>query len=105
MPRSLPPSIITRRECVRLSVAAALSLSLRAKGEDTIMPEWGKRWQPVLPARERHPALFYDDTDRERMRQRLNRLPYSLWWKDIGEHSVRSSPAFVWWLTGDENAA
>src|SRR5262249_45346150 len=73
--------------------------------EDTILPEWGKRWQPVLPTRERHPFLFYDDTDRERLRQRIHHPPFSLWWEGLRQHSVRSSPAFIWWLTGDEAAA
>jgi len=73
--------------------------------EDVILPEWGRRWQPVLPARERHPFLFFDETDRERMRQRIHRPPFSLWWEGLHQHPVRSTPAFLWWLTGDEAAA
>lgn len=86
------------------TLSALIPLTLRAQSE-VIPPEWGKRWQPVLPAHERHPFLFFEDTDRERMRQRIHQSPYSVWWQELHEHPVRSSPAFIWWLTGDEAAA
>ena len=33
--------------------------------------EWGPVWQPNLSERERHPFLFYDEVDRDRMWKRL----------------------------------
>ncbi|MDH7569019.1 MAG: hypothetical protein QHJ73_05480, partial [Armatimonadota bacterium] len=67
--------------------------------------EWGERWQPVLPQQERHPSLFVDDSDRERMRARIAEAPYADWWARVRRTSTRAAPAFVWWLTGDEAAA
>jgi len=70
-----------------------------------IPAEWGEVWQPQLPKSEKHPSLFYDEADRERMRERAQREPWSRWWQDSLKHGVGSTPAVRWWLTGDEPAA
>ncbi|MBN1671520.1 MAG: heparinase II/III family protein [Kiritimatiellae bacterium] len=72
---------------------------------DTIPAEWGPLWQPALPARERHPYLFFDARDHARMLTRIKREPYARWWARIGKDRSASDAAFVWWLTGDEDAA
>ena len=68
-------------------------------------PEWGARWQAHLPARERHPSLFYDDTDQGRMTKRLGLEPWARWWRELHRQGIRSSPAVKWWLEGDEESA
>lgn len=70
-----------------------------------IPPEWGPIWQPQLPSHERHPSLFYDDTDRPRMLERLEREPWARWWNELHRHGTRSNPAVKWWLLDDEEAA
>ncbi|MBM4046887.1 MAG: hypothetical protein FJ279_17420 [Planctomycetes bacterium] len=75
-----------------------------AWGQD-ILAEWGDVWQPQLPKVERHPSLFYDEADRQRMRDRTGREPWARWWRDLLKQGVRSTPAVNWWLTGDEAAA
>ena len=42
----------------------------QAAGQE-IPKEWGELWHPARPRRERHPSLFYDATDRARMRSRI----------------------------------
>ncbi|MCD6360132.1 MAG: heparinase II/III family protein [Armatimonadetes bacterium] len=81
-------------------VLALLAAGRVAVAED-FPEEWGAMWRPELPAVERHPCLFYDDSDRERMRARLEREPWSEWRAQI----ERYTPAIKWWLLGDENAA
>lgn len=80
-------------------------LTLFPVGAQEIPREWGARWQPVLPNRERHPSLFYDDADRRRMVGRLGREPWATWWKRLQRQGVRSTPAVKWWLLGDKKAA
>ena len=62
--------------------------------------------QPAeLPARERHPSLFFDNGDRPRMRANITREPWARWWQEMAGDRRRSTPAFRWWLTGDEDEA
>ena len=63
--------------------------------------EWGEIWQPVLPAEEGHPCLFFDDSDRLLLADRLRRSP----WRPWGEHALKRFPAARWWLLGDTEAA
>jgi len=87
--------------------AAAVVLSV-LEAAAPIPREWGSGWQPTLPARERHPSLFFDDGEREGMRDRIKRAPYSVWWESVRRAPQKAhlgAPAFVWWMTGDEAAA
>ncbi len=86
-----------RRVGVALVVLAACGM-----GHTEDFPEeWGAMWQPELPTSERHPCLFYDESDRERMAARLDQEPWSGWRKNL----ERYTPAIKWWLLGDEEAA
>ncbi len=67
--------------------------------------DWGECWQPALPDHEQHPSLFYDESDRPGMRERIQREPYKRWWEALGKSGLRTSPALKWWLAGDEEAA
>ena len=91
----------------RLAVLGAgllvLASSLRA--DDVAPAEWGPLWQPRLPARERHPSLFFDESDRARMLERTQTPPTDAWWKSFVGSGYRSAPAVAWWLLGDEAAA
>ena len=62
----------------------------------------GDVWQPRLPDRERHPFLFFDESDRPRMTARLQSEPWARWWRTLQKHAVRSTPAVKWWLLADE---
>ena len=62
-------------------------------------------WSVTLPSQERHPFLFYDASDRARMQERLMKAPWQAWWEQMNKRGTRSTPAVIWWLTGDENAA
>ncbi len=62
-------------------------------------------WQPELPALERHPSLFYDETDRDRMLARLDQQPWARWWEQFERTGMRHEPALKWWLLGDEDEA
>ncbi len=66
------------------------------------LPEWGPVWQPQLPTQERHPSLFYDETDRAEMTTRLDAEPWQTWWAGIQQTGLRSTPAARWWLLRDE---
>ena len=68
-------------------------------------PDWGEMWTPALPSQERHPHLFYDETDRKQMLDRLRAEPYARWWKGLQRRGIRSTPAVKWWLLEDEKAA
>ncbi|MCK5805384.1 MAG: hypothetical protein KAI66_21315, partial [Lentisphaeria bacterium] len=61
-------------------------------------PDWGEMWTPALPSQERHPHLFYDETDRKQMLDRLRAEPYARWWKGLQRRGIRSTPAVKWWL-------
>ena len=65
----------------------------------------GLSWSVALPDRERHPFLFYDASDLTRMQGRLAEAPWEAWWGRLNKRGTRSTPAVVWWLTGDEEAA
>jgi hypothetical protein len=62
-------------------------------------------WSARLPTRERHPFLFYDASDQARMQERLEKAPWQAWWERMNRRGTRSTPAVIWWLTGDEKAA
>ncbi|MDA0747181.1 MAG: heparinase II/III family protein [bacterium] len=61
--------------------------------------------QNLTLSKEKHPNLFYDETDRETMNARLHQEPWASWWKELKTHSVRSTPALTWWLLNDETEA
>ena len=84
--------------CFLFSIAALVQAQ-------EIPASWGPRWQPQLPARERHPSLFFDESDRPRMLERIGQEPWSGWWKELERDGRRSSPAVRWWLTHDEAQA
>ncbi|MCE5218603.1 hypothetical protein LLH03_16395, partial [bacterium] len=94
---------------LRMSVLLGLVSSGVAMAEtwhnDLIPPEWGQLWQPQLPAKERHPSLLFDESDRQRMRERLSQPPTDAWWKSFRSSGYRCAPALEWWLVGDEAAA
>jgi hypothetical protein len=48
-----------------------------------------------------HPFLFYDQSDQKQMQKRITKVPWSGWWNILRDSSVLSTPAFVWWMTGD----
>lgn len=74
-------------------------------GAQEIPAEWGERWRPVLPRGERHPSLFFDVADRQRMIERAGREPWRRWVEAYLRSSYRAAPALKWWLTGDPAAA
>ncbi len=90
-----------RRSWVVLPLIVACSI---CSGED-IPPEWGEMWQAQLPETERHPSLFYDESDRERMLERLYEEPWARWWGQLERIGLRHKPALKWWLLGDEEQA
>lgn len=72
---------------------------------DEIPAGWGDMWHAQLPERERHPFLFYDESDRPQMLERLEREPWAGWWKDWQQIATRSKLAVRWWLLGNEEDA
>lgn len=86
------------------AAVSSVALQLTCRGQ-AVEEDWGALWRARVPAHEQHPSLFYDDTDRERMVERLGREPWTRWWKDLHRHGLRSSPAVRWWLEGDEEEA
>ncbi len=91
----------------RLAVLSAglLVLASSLSADDVAPAEWGPLWQPQLPVKERHPSLFFDESDRARMLERTTTPPTDAWWKSFSESALRAAPAVRWWLLGDEAAA
>ena len=87
------------------SIAILLTMSWADCRGQEIPSQWGAMWQPQLPGSEKHPSLFYDQSDRPRMLDRLQREPWRRWCKRLDTRGVRSTPAVRWWLLGDEEAA
>lgn len=92
----------SRRAFSKALCAAPAVLASRAQEAPA---DWSELWQPSLPARERHPFLFYDERDRERMKEHIAREPWKDWWTALSNSQARSSAPVRWWLTGDEEAA
>lgn len=88
-----------------LTLMACLLALSSGCAQDQTPAEWGPLWQPQLPAKERHPALFFDEKDRARMLERTKTPPTDYWWKSFCSSGYRSAPAIRWWLLGDEAAA
>ena len=80
-----------------LCACAALTPLL---ADDQIPPEWGPLWQPQLPAKERHPSLFFGEADRARLLERTKTQPTAYWWKSFADGGYAASPAVKWWLLG-----
>ncbi len=57
-----------------------------------------------LPA-EHHPCLLFSADDLPRMRERMERPPFSGWWPGIAAGGDMVSQALTWRLTGDEAKA
>ncbi len=88
-----------------LPVIVGLLAATAVWGQDVPLPEWGPLWQAQLPAEERHPFLFFDESSRERMLEHIATPPSDYWWKSFSTSGYRSAPAVRWWLLGDEDAA
>jgi hypothetical protein len=87
--------------CAAVVVAIALAGALQAAGEPPLAPPW----VGTLRAAEAHPCLFFGADDLNRLRERVQREPYSLWLDRSRGSSVPLGPALVWALTGDEKQA
>ena len=85
----------------RLGIALILLTTCASIRAEDFPEEWGAMWQPELPTTERHPYLFYDESDRARMTARLDQEPWAGW----REQMQRYTPAIKWWLLGDEEQA
>jgi len=88
-----------------LPVVLGLLTASALCAQDVPLPEWGPLWQPQLPAKERHPSLFFDEADRARLLERIKTPPTDYWWRSFAGSGNRSAPAAKWWLLGDEAAA
>lgn len=62
-------------------------------------------WVGKLPPAETHPCLFFGVKDLPRLRERVQREPYSPWLQRARGSHVPLGPALVWALTGDEGQA
>lgn len=47
--------------------------------QDILPQDWGPIWQVQLPDKERHPSLFFDESDRTRMLERTKQRPTDYW--------------------------
>jgi len=62
-------------------------------------------WMATMPPMEEHPCLLLSADDIPRMRERLMQEPYAAWWQTVQASRDIVSRAFVWRMTGDDEAA
>ena len=62
-------------------------------------------WSAQLDEKDIHPCLMFGPEDIPAMRKRLDRKPYSTWWASVRSRRDPVSLAFVWLMTGDQEAA
>src|SRR5205823_5855344 len=72
-----------------------------AAGASTLAPPWAGN----VPAKERHPCLFFGPEDLSRTKARLEREPYRMWWGGRRGSGEAVALAFRWLVEGDEAAA
>ncbi len=92
----------------KFAMAAAAMLILcssthcRSEEDLVLKPPWTGK----LPASETHPCLFFSSEDLPMMRERITREPYKSAWESVLHATdVEENDAFIWLMTGDEDAA